>query len=593
MNPLQYFENLSTNSRQTIRSFKNRLLRISIFRLIVFCVAAILVYFFWKSTAVVVVVVIVSIAVFLFLIRIYTDLKSQLKSEQVFLANCLTELEIIKGNWRERDGGEEFIDSLHPFSSDLNVFGKHSLFQFLNRSKTRLAKDRFAEWLQNPLTNADEIISERNRIADFSKHPEFLMRLLSHAEFLELDKKTMADIETWSVEKEFSRSKFFWFFTTLFVPAFAVTATILYAVDVLYFNQYLLCLLLPAAVVGLKLKEHQKRFATLARLLNNMEQMDAMLQLIKSENFDSPEVAHMFENVKLVESEIGLSALRKIAGAIESRNNVLVSIVLNLLLAWDFQCARRLENWKNEYGTLLPQWLLLANEIETYASFSIFVFENPSFIYPDFTTQNDFAIRDVRHVLMDNRAIPNSLNIEDPLRFIIITGANMAGKSTYLRAVGTTLLLAMRGLPVNAKEMRFKPTKIFTSMLSADSLGENASYFFNELSRLRQMITVLENDEPLFVILDEILKGTNSIDKAEGSKQFMKKLLTLPVKGLIATHDLSLCKLSDSYPEKITNRKFEVGFENEELVFDYKLEEGVCQNMNASFLLKKMGLTPQ
>jgi DNA mismatch repair ATPase MutS len=176
-------------------------------------------------------------------------------------------------------------------------------------------------------------------------------------------------------------------------------------------------------------------------------------------------------------------------------------------------------------------------------------------------------------------------------RFSIITGANMAGKSTYLRTVGINMLLAMRGLPVPVKKMTIKPTKIFTSMLSADSLGENESYFFNELKRLRQMTDRLETDEPHFIILDEILKGTNSIDKARGSRRFMQKLLKLPAKGLIATHDLSLCKLSDEHPGVIENTKFEVRFDGDELAFDYKLENGVCENMNASFLLQKMGLS--
>src|SRR5690606_34212891 len=209
---------------------------------------------------------------------------------------------------------------------------------------------------------------------------------------------------------------------------------------------------------------------------------------------------------------------------------------------WDFQTARRLDKWKDTYAKQIPQWLLLANKFESYASFAIFVFNHPSYKYAQFTESQDIEMDNARHILMDNNAVANSLHITNSKRFFIITGANMAGKSTYLRTVGTNLVLAMRGLPVNVSAMRFKPTQLFTSMLAADSLGDNESYFFNELKRLRQMTDILENGEPLFVILDEILKGTNSVDKAEGSKKFMMKLLNLPVKGLIATHDLSLCK---------------------------------------------------
>ncbi|HKL02443.1 MAG TPA: hypothetical protein VJ911_02160, partial [Cryomorphaceae bacterium] len=166
-----------------------------------------------------------------------------------------------------------------------------------------------------------------------------------------------------------------------------------------------------------------------------------------------------------------------------------------------------------------------------------------------------------------------------------------AGKSTYLRTIGTTLLLVMRGLPVPVKSMQYKPQRIFTSMLTTDSLGDRESYFFSELKRLRKLMDLLETGSSYFVILDEILKGTNSVDKAKGSKRFMKKLLQMPAKGLIATHDLSLCELESNFPEKIQNKRFEIEFHGDELVFNYQLDDGVCQNMNASFLLKRMGLT--
>lgn len=591
MNAKEYFGNLSTKTEISIREIKSKLLKNSLIRLAVFLLAAGLVYYFWGSTTAIFIVLLVSVALFLGLVRYHADLKSKLKVEQALLANCEEELAILDGKWRDREEGNEFLHPDHAFASDLNIFGKHGVFQYLNRTKTDFAKSRLAEWLKTPLIKRDEINREQEIIADLAKHPDFLMRLLAFAGFLKVDATFFESVKSWADEKEFNRSKAFWTFASYIVPACAIIATVLYAIDILSFNQYLLCLVLPGGLVGIKLGEHQKRFTLLLRMLSNAEQFESMLDLIKSQKFDSPEVNQLFENTNLDESTEGLQALRKIVGSIESRNNVLVSIVLNLLLMWDFQCARRLNNWKNQYAHQLPDWLLLANTFETYASLAMFVFEHPDYTYAEFTDSNDFELNDARHILMDKSAVANSMSITGSQRFYIITGANMAGKSTYLRAIGTSLLLAMRGLPVHAASMRFKPTQLFTSMLAADSLGDNESYFFNELKRLRQMTDRLEAGEPLFVILDEILKGTNSVDKAEGSRRFMEKLLTLPVKGLIATHDLSLCNLSDVHPQEIENKKFEVRFAGDELAFDYKLESGVCQNMNASFLLKKMGLT--
>lgn len=591
MNPKEYFAQLSATTAEDIKKLKSQLLQNSLIRLLVFFAAVAGIYFLWGNSSTVFIVILLAIAIFLVLVRRHTDLKWKLKVEEAELANCEEEIRILNGDWRDRNEGKEFSDPDHPYAADLNFFGKHGIFQYLNRTKTTFARERMADWLKSPLTAPKEIEKEKEIVGELAKHPGFLMRLLAYAEFLKADAKLFADLEIWAKQKEFSRSKAFLIFTNYVVPAYALISTALFSLDVYGFNAYLLTLTLPGALIGLKLAEHQKRFTKLLQILFHADQFGEMLELIKAQKFESKAVQDLLLNMSIEKSTEGIAELRKIVGAIDSRNNVLVSIPLNLLLMWDFQVARRLSNWKDNYAEQIPQWLLLANKFESYASFALYVFNHPNYKYAEITESQDFEMIESRHVLMDESAVPNSLQITGTKRFYIITGANMAGKSTYLRTIGTNLVLAMRGLPINAAAMRFKPTTLFTSMLAADSLGDNESYFFNELKRLRQMTDKLESGEPLFVILDEILKGTNSVDKAEGSKKFMQKLLKLPVKGLIATHDLSLCNLSDMYPEEIENKKFEVRFDGDELAFDYKLESGVCQNMNASFLLKKMGLT--
>ncbi len=593
MNAQAYFSQLSRDSSQVIKALKTRLLRNSLVRLGVFLVATAAVVIWWGNGRLIIGVVAVSIATFLILVKYHVNLKQKLKVERAFQANCEIEIEIIGGSWRAREDGKEFIDGDHPYASDLNVFGQHGLFQYLNRTKTSLARLRLAEWLKTELIDPDAIHNERSIIADLAKHPDFLIRLLAYAEFAEADKTLFQSIKNWSTEKEFTRSKIYWILTTRIIPLYAFASAVLYAIDLLSFNTFLLTLILPGGIVGASLTVHTRRFTILLKMLSSADQFESMLELIKQEPFESEEVNNLLQNAALSESTQGLSELKKIVDAIESRNNVFVSIVLNLFLMWDFQCALRLHKWKDKYATQLPLWLDLANTFETYASLGLYVFDNPNHKYATLTEGENFEMLDARHVLMDKKAVPNSMQIAGHKRFFIITGANMAGKSTFLRTVGINFLLSLRGLPVNVSSMTIRPTHLFTSMLAADSLGDNESYFFNELKRLRQMVDKLENNQPLFVILDEILKGTNSVDKAEGSRRFMEKLLNLPVKGLIATHDLSLCNLSSEHPEEIENKKFEVRFDGDELVFDYKLEAGICQNMNASFLLRKMGLTEE
>jgi DNA mismatch repair ATPase MutS len=176
-------------------------------------------------------------------------------------------------------------------------------------------------------------------------------------------------------------------------------------------------------------------------------------------------------------------------------------------------------------------------------------------------------------------------------QFRIITGANMAGKSTYLRTVGINLVLAMTGSPVLANSFVFSPVDVFTGIKTSDSLQAGESYFFAELKRLKEIIVQLEKGKTLFVILDEILRGTNSADKQKGSKALIRQLIQMKASGLIATHDLALGELADFFPENIKNQRFEVEIENNELKFDYLLKEGISQNLNATSLMKKMGIT--
>jgi DNA mismatch repair ATPase MutS len=190
-----------------------------------------------------------------------------------------------------------------------------------------------------------------------------------------------------------------------------------------------------------------------------------------------------------------------------------------------------------------------------------------------------------------NQCVPNDIKISNIPFFQVVTGANMAGKSTWLRTVGTNLLLAMMGSVVNAKAFKFAPVNIATSLHTADSLMKNESYFYSELLRLQEIINLMHEGKPVFVLLDEILKGTNSGDKEAGSIALLKQLIDLKSYGIIATHDLNLAKITDQYQQFTENCRFEAEIIDDKLFFDYKIKEGVAQNFNATFLMKKMGIT--
>jgi DNA mismatch repair ATPase MutS len=591
MEPINHLKKLHDQSLVEIKALKKKVLVFAMLRFAVFLIGAAVVYLFWGDIRMILIVLLPIAAIFLSLIRRHANYKESLKIEKAYADNCATEIKLLQGHWRNRDSGVEFMDGDHPYADDLSVFGRHGLFQFLNRCETELARSTLAGWLKTTLTDKASIEREKSRIESIALKPAFMLKLLAHAGFAKASKGLHTELKEWVDHTEFKRGKAAWVLFTIIVPVIALVATALYASSLISGNLYLLILLLPGLLIMGNFATHKSRFDKLLKVLEHADQFYEILNLIRETDFDSAEIDSLYAEADLERSQQGLKKLKRLVGAVESRNNIFVSIVFNLLLMYDFQCARLLQKWKNEYAGSLLKWMELVNSFEAYSSFGLYTFGHPNFTYSEFTDVNDFSISGARHVLMDEKAVPNPLELTGQKRFSIITGANMAGKSTYLRMVGINMVLAMRGLPVPVKEMAIKPTKIFTSMLSADSLGENESYFFNELKRLRQMTDRLEAGEPNFIILDEILKGTNSIDKAQGSRRFMEKMLKLPAKGLIATHDLSLCKLSDEHTGVIENTKFEVRFDGDELAFDYKLEKGVCENMNASFLLKKMGLS--
>lgn len=280
--------------------------------------------------------------------------------------------------------------------------------------------------------------------------------------------------------------------------------------------------------------------------------------------------------------------LAKLMNALDQRGNLLMSTILNGLLFWELRQVMQIEKWKEAHSADLPRWIEAIGAIDAYCSLATFSYNHPDYIYPQITSQSfHLQAEALGHPLMDrNKCVRNGIDMEKRPFFIIITGANMAGKSTYLRTVGVNYLLACIGAPVWAAKMEIFPARLVTSLRTSDSLTDNESYFFAELKRLKLIIDKLKAGEELFIILDEILKGTNSMDKQKGSFALIKQFMSMDANGIIATHDLLLGTLIDAFPQNIRNYCFEADITNNELTFSYQMRSGIAQNMNACFLMK-------
>ena len=321
--------------------------------------------------------------------------------------------------------------------------------------------------------------------------------------------------------------------------------------------------------------------------------MKGLLIMFENESFASPYLNEIKLNIsgKKTSSSFAVRKLGRLIQAFDSRMNMIAGFFLNGLFLWDYHCIYRLEKWKSEYKTLFPLWLEMIGEVDAYISLGNYSFNNPGFAFPEKSLNLDvFVAKNLGHQLIDeSKRICNDFILEKKGTVCIITGANMAGKSTFLRTIAVNYILGMIGAPVCASELRFTPMKLFTSMRTTDSLSDNESYFYAELKRLKALKSGVENHEPVFFILDEILKGTNSADKSTGSKLFLNRLIESGGTGLLATHDTSIGMLESDHPGVIINKCFEIDLDGDYIKFDYKIQDGITQKMNAVFLMKQMG----
>ena len=278
----------------------------------------------------------------------------------------------------------------------------------------------------------------------------------------------------------------------------------------------------------------------------------------------------------------------KALDAFDQRNNMLFGFFANGLLLWDLKQSFRIEKWITNYARNVEEWFDVIAFFDAQNSLANYVFNSPNYSFPSINNNDTEIINaeNLGHPLLKTLdRIDNNFSITKN-DFFIITGANMAGKSTFLRTISLSIVMANIGLPICATKSNYNPIKLITSMRNSDSLIDNESYFFSELKRLKFIVDQVKTDN-YFIILDEILKGTNSKDKAIGSKKFVEQLVSSNATGIIATHDLSLCTIEEEL-KQVKNYYFDAEIKDNELYFDYLFKKGVCKNMNASFLLKKM-----
>lgn len=379
-----------------------------------------------------------------------------------------------------------------------------------------------------------------------------------------------------------------WFFPILLV------ITLIIAIIWGAYNYFEIAVLLEVFYILSKQKAISPIHEKLTDKYKLLQKYSELLRMIENENFKS--VLLQKEQAVLTKDESSaakqLKRLSSIMDSLDTRLNILASIFTNVIYMSDLRSVIKLEKWKEENRDKTDIWFEAMGRFDAYSSFGTFAFNNPDFIYAEISDESPIIKAEaLGHPLIpESKRVCNDFELSSFGKIVILTGANMAGKSTFLRTVGINMVLGMAGAPVCAKTFTFKPLQLVTSISIKDSLFENESYFYAELKRLQNVIDRLNRGEKIFILLDEILKGTNSKDKLKGSQALLKQFVNLGAVGIIATHDTALGEIEKDFPNNIINHSFEVELENDRLFYDYKLRKGICQNVNASFLMRKMGI---
>lgn len=501
------------------------------------------------------------------------------------------ELKALDHSFLHFENGEQFLSAEHPFAYDLDLFGEGSLFQYLNRTATVEGKQCLADWVQKPLKGKEEIEQRQEAIKELAEMPLWRLDFLTEGNLFQETEVQYNEIRSWSAMKQGLNHSNLLKWLIRIVPAMTVLTVIPAILG--WSNFYLVTMVV---VQFLLLFSWQKRvnyyFAFFCRKSDMLAKYMQLLRKIEAKEFQSPYLCELKKKVTEPSAGKIFGELKSLVKEFEYRQNILVGVVLNGFLTWDIRCVYKLWKWHNENRSRLAGWLEIIAQMDAFISLANYANNHSFFVYPEITDQ-DFTLcaSELGHPLLKkDKRVNNDIEIEGWSKIMIVTGANMAGKSTFLRTVGINILLAEIGAPVCAKSMKIMPVDLYTNMRTTDSLLKDESYFFAELKRIKTVLDRLAAGEQIFVILDEMLKGTNSVDKLNGSKELVRKLAQHQCAAMIATHDLKLSDMENELPQQVFNKCFEIRIENNELVFDYKLSDGVTQTMNATFLMKRMGI---
>lgn len=586
----EYFKSRQDIAREQELAARKRVDLLSVLRLIAFLLTAGCAWFwFQQKGSIWPWAFLVSTISFLVLMRLQQSAQRLYRFYKNIVQLNQDEAKRLDFEFVREDSGSVFQDSRHFYSGDLDIFGKHSLFRLLNRTQTSEGSARLAYWLSNPAP-LETILERQQALSESKKEHEWRENWQATALLYKNSAQQVGSLTHWinsPMEPHLVNGLKWkwWAIITIsllvgwalgFLPGWPLGFSIVIHLLILRrYSKYIKQLIDETLDIG----------STLVAYAD-------LMAVAKKAKFKSP----WWEQQLSAASE-GETAFRELGtwfSRLDFRGNAYFTLFIGIPVFWDLICLDGLEKWKEKYKEKFPDWLNSLANIEAMNSLAGHAFANPDQVLPEVTWGNELEIicHSLGHPLIPTeKRVCNDFELSGTGKTVLITGSNMSGKSTFLRTIGLNLVMAQTGGVVVAKSMSSTLMQVFTSMRTQDSLEENTSSFYAELKRLKQLIELAESggEIPVFFLLDEILKGTNSADRHRGAAALIKQLHPINASGIVSTHDVELGVWGE-HQAFVQNFNFSSDLSDGKINFDYKLTPGTCTSFNASELMRMMGI---
>lgn len=588
-NKLKIYEDLIKKQDKSINS-------IGYFRLFTFIIGlAVTAYtFVIKSYTISGIVFAVFLGIFIYLVNIHNKEMNKRKYSIALKKINERSLKRLNGEWKNfKDDGEEFIDKEHSYSYDLDIFGKCSLFQWINVTKTFMGRHNLKERLLNPLKEQSNIKATQEGINELARSLDLRQQIEKEGMLIVNKSIDPKELYKWGRSRDELYAKPWLIFLAKLLPCIAVILIALaFTTSFVNYKVLYFIVIIHMTILFLGKNNRSYVFSSIYKYKSNITAYFKLLNLIKDEEFKSEYLINLKNKLENKEGYDAVTAIKKLSNIYDkllNRQN-LFFIILNILFLWDYQCMIEFEKWRINFGKNLEKWFCVIGEFEALSSISNIVYNNPNWAMP-IIEDKDFVLKakNLGHPLLGDKRVCNDIEINKNKNILLITGSNMSGKSTFLRTIGINLVLSYIGASVCAESFKCSVMDIVTCMRTSDNLENNISSFYAEILRIKMIVENVKKDKNVFFMLDELFKGTNSIDRHEGAIALIKQLGKEGASGLISTHDLELCNLEKEY-SRIKNYHFREYYENNELKFDYKLKIGASKTRNALYLIKLIGV---